>query len=228
MVEAERLGALINGHPEKVPAALPKLLELLTSGNDPTTLATVIAALGRAWDEKAGLAVLPYASHAYDRVRLAVARAAPRGVASLGAKEAVADVLIRLSRDPGCEIRGWATFGLGSILDLDSPAVRRALVDRLADEDIDTSCEALVGLAERHDERAFQVTVELLTSESVPRLAVAAARALADHRLLPALEALRGWWDVDVELLGNAIAACSLRTRSVEPAAESVPECPIV
>ncbi|MGH9126965.1 MAG: HEAT repeat domain-containing protein [Acidimicrobiales bacterium] len=135
---------------------------------------------------------------------------------------------IQLSRDPGREIRDWATFGLGSILDLDSPAVRQALVDRLADEDIDTSCEALVGLAERHDERAFQITVELLTSKSVPRLAVAAARALADHRLLRALEALRGWWDVDVELLDHAIGACSLITRSVEPAAESVPECPII
>jgi HEAT repeat protein len=117
-------------------------------------------------------------------------------------------VLIELSKDPVDEVRDWATFGLGSILGIDSTQIRDALADRLDDTHFDTSCEALVGLATRKDPRAFERTLELLQSEAVPRLAVDAAQALGDPRLLPALRDLKGWWDVDTDLLDKAIARC--------------------
>jgi hypothetical protein len=42
----------------------------------------------------------------------------------------------------------------------------------------------------------------------VGKLAVEAATYLADAQLLPPLLALERWWDVDPELLADAIAAC--------------------
>lgn len=208
MNEAKRLGAAVNGHPENLPAVMPRLLELLEAAPTPRCRAEVVRALGHAWTEEACLAVLPYADDEDDEVRLEVARTAPGGLDSEAAEERVAKTLIQLSRDDVDDIRDWATFGLGSILEIDTPAVRQALADRLDDEKFDTACEALVGLAERGDERAFDRTMELLQAESVPRLAVDAARALADQRLLGALRSLELWWDVDPPLLQMAIEAC--------------------
>jgi len=208
VAEAESLGALVNGQPENVATALPRLLELLHQANDPGVLVAVIRALGHAWDERACVATLTHATHPDPDVRLEVARAAPGGLDSDNAQAVVAGALIRLSEDEVAEIRDWATFGLGSILDLDTPEIRSALGARLDDTDFDTRCEALVGLAERRDGRAFRRTVELLRSDAVPRLAVDAARALADPRLLEALRDLESWWDVDADLLRLAIDEC--------------------
>ncbi len=61
------------------------------------------------------------------------------------------DVLAVLSRDPDTDVRGWATFGLGSMIDRDTAQVRAALIARLDDPDADTRGEALVGLAARGD-----------------------------------------------------------------------------
>ncbi len=201
IAEAGRLGEQVNGHPENLPLALPRLLAMLDESDEPEALASVIAALGHAWDERASLAVLRFASHPDEGIRLTVAQAAPGGVTNEEAEVPVADALIDLSSDPVDEIRDWATFGLGSMLNIDSPKVREALASRLEDGHFDTRCEAIVGLAERKDERALEPTLLLLDSESVPRLAVDAARALGDPRLVPALRRLESWWDVDADLV---------------------------
>ncbi|MGI9119845.1 MAG: hypothetical protein ACR2G7_06975 [Acidimicrobiales bacterium] len=207
IAEANRLGAEASVQPENVPAVLFRLLEMLHAQSAPTVLDAVINALGCAWDEHASLAVLPFADHHDDHVRLAVARVAPSGVESDAAQEAIAAALIPLSGDAVEDVRDWATFGLGSILDIDSQAVRTALAARLDDAHFDTSCEALVGLAKRKDARAFERTLALLQEGSVPRLAVASARALGDSRLVPYLQELQRWWDVDPSLLAAAIEA---------------------
>lgn len=64
------------------------------------------------------------------------------------------DCLIAWSRDEDAAVRDWATFTLGTQLDVDSRDVRQALRDRLDDANFDTRCEAFVGLARRLDERA--------------------------------------------------------------------------
>ena len=210
-VRAEQLGMFVNGHPERVGAVLPELQAMLMRNDEPTVLVTIVESLGLAYAEEASLSVLPLADHADPLVRLEVARAAPGGVESDLGVELAADTLIRLMDDSGDDVRDWATFGLGSVLSLDTPEVRSALVRRLDDPHFDTRCEAIVGLAARGDPRALAPTQEALRAGSVARLAVAAAKELGDPVLLPELEAIAAWWDVDAELLADALAACQPR-----------------
>jgi HEAT repeat protein len=116
--------------------------------------------------------------------------------------------LIPLTRDTSSEVRSWATFGIGTMIDLDLPEIRQALTDRLDDTDRETRSEAVVGLANRGDPRAFEPTVDLLRADVVGRMAIVAAAALADVRLLDDLRGLESWWDVDPEALQDAIDAC--------------------
>ena len=55
-----------------------------------------------------------------------------------------------------------------------------------------------------------------LKSESVYALAVEAAQLIADPQLYADLCVLREWWDVDKELLEDAISACSPAPMIVE------------
>lgn len=116
--------------------------------------------------------------------------------------------LIKLSGDRDSNVRDWATFYLGTIRTEDSTEIREALAARLADSDFDTRSEAIMGLATRHDPRVIPVLLKELTSGTVGTLAVEAAALTHSAELLPALEALRSWWDVATELLVSAIEAC--------------------
>ncbi len=103
--------------------------------------------------------------------------------------------LLDACSDDDPDVRDWAVFGLGVLLDVDSPAVRDALSARLNDEEADTAGEAAVGLARRLDPRVLPVLLRELTSLDVGNLYVEAAAALGDPRLLPLLQQLqvRGW-----------------------------------
>ena len=117
------------------------------------------------------------------------------------------DCLISLCDDVDAHVRDWATCALGSQCELDTPAIRDALSQRLKDPDDDARGEALVGLAQRNDERVIAALKKELSSESVGKLAIEAAEAIASKELHSYLIALREWWDVDPELLERAIAA---------------------
>ena len=114
--------------------------------------------------------------------------------------------------DPDPGVRDWATFGLGSLLDVDTAEVREALLARVDDVGGDTAGEALVGLARRKDPRALDPINRWLASTDAGNLIVEAAAELADPRSLPALYALRdgGWQREDVRgsVLEVAIEAC--------------------
>jgi hypothetical protein len=207
---ADRLRALVDGQPENCAEIVPQLTAMLSPTEEPDVLIAVAAALGAAWNDAASVALLPFVAHPDDRVRLAVTRSLAGGLESPGVKALIGEALIVLTNDPSSDVRDWATFGLGSILDLDTPAVREALRARLWDSDIDTQQEALVGLAERRDPLVLVLLADKLRAERVDRLTVDAARAFADPSLLLPLLALSHRWDLDTELLERAIQACRL------------------
>jgi HEAT repeat protein len=205
---AEALGDKVNGHPECIPEVLPELLAMLDQSQPVEVLLAVIEALGHAWTESACLAVVPFAGHPDVSVRLAAVRSMPGGIETIAGSTAVAATLIERFHDDDSEVRDWATFGLGSMLDIDSVEIRVALRGNLEDPDYDVQCEALVGLARRGDLSAVEPTIRMLAGESVGRLVVEAAGLLADPKLLPALKELGTWWDIDSDLLGAAVSAC--------------------
>jgi hypothetical protein len=109
-------------------------------------------------------------------------------------------------------IRCWATFGLGSLLDVDGERVGRALGRRLDDPEGDAAGEALIGLARRRDRSIRAKVRALLETENVGTLIVEAAGQLADSSLVPSLEPLKGsgWAKDDPPgwLLDEALTAC--------------------
>lgn len=118
------------------------------------------------------------------------------------------DLLLRLSSDRDADVRDWATFGIGTLSDLDTSEIRGALAARLDDPHDDTRGEALIGLARRKDLRVVPALMKELSSDCVGTLAVEAAEEIGVPELRPALVRLRGWWDVDPALLERAIVAC--------------------
>lgn len=115
--------------------------------------------------------------------------------------------LIRLSADPDDDVRDWATFALGSQIDLDTPRLRDALAARLDDPDDDTRAEAMVGLARRKDRRVIPALQKELAKDCIGSLVFEAAELIEAPELLPKLIALRSWLTMDDDLEG-AIAAC--------------------
>jgi HEAT repeat protein len=126
-------------------------------------------------------------------------------------------VLIELTRDPEAHVRDWAAFALGSQVDVNTSELREALVERLSDEDDDTRGEALIGLARRGDRRVLPALREELASDSVGMLTVEAAALMSEPSLHTLLVALQAWWDVDEDLLGEAVRACSPNSGSPAP-----------
>ena len=74
--------------------------------------------------------------------------------------------LIEWSRDKNNNVREWATFCLGSQLNVDGEDVRQALKYRLDDADFDTRCEAMVGLARRRDEAGIRPLMDWLAGDA--------------------------------------------------------------
>ncbi|WP_431260761.1 HEAT repeat domain-containing protein [Roseateles chitinivorans] len=121
--------------------------------------------------------------------------------------------LIRLASDPSDEVRDWATFGLGTLRDDDTPEIREALRRNLRDRDEDVRGEALVGLARRGDHDIVEVLITQLTPEC-HLYELDAAEALADPRLIEPLQTLsrsapRSWTAIWQAHLDEALAACS-------------------
>jgi hypothetical protein len=127
-------------------------------------------------------------------------RAAALGVLALVVPDPdpeLVDTVIRLSADDDASVRDYACFSLGQQwAEVDMPAVRAALVARLEDDDNDTRCEALAGLARRQDQRALPFIREALAGPTPSRLEMEAAGSLGDpslHALV--LDHLDGWDD---------------------------------
>jgi hypothetical protein len=128
----------------------------------------------------------------------------------------VVEALSKLSGDTDRDVRDWATFTLGSQFESDSPILRQALHDRLADEVPDVRGEALVGLARRRDPRIAAEVLRELEGKFHGDRAIESAGIPGDSMFLPALKALeqRLTDGTDAHFHGSlqaAIAACERR-----------------
>jgi hypothetical protein len=169
--------------------------------------AAMVSALGILAITEAQETVLAERASPDPRVREAVARALPFVVGNPPAREAVA-ALVGLSADDDPDVRYWATSGLGSLLEVDGPAIRHALVVRLDDTDAHTRAEAILGLAWRRDGRAVALLLAELERGAGGDAVLRGAAYLGDARLLSSLRALEGTRDVDSDLLLRAIDRC--------------------
>lgn len=165
------------------------LLELLAHEREPPLLESLGFAFAHL-DEPRGVAPLSaLANHPAERVRFAVVHA------MLGhADDIAARTLLQLSTDTDDDVRDWATFGIGTLLRLDTPTIRHALLARLDDAHHDTREEAMYGLAVRLDPRAVPVLLDFLEEYEGPMLD-SALLILADHLDDPRLsEAVAKRW----------------------------------
>ncbi|MDR3636956.1 MAG: HEAT repeat domain-containing protein [Isosphaeraceae bacterium] len=208
-----RLGADILGQLGVPERTFPKkclriLLEMLEAERESQVLPAILIASSHLKDSLAIGPVVRFRRHADSEVRYGVVFA----LMGHDIPQAL-QALIELTRDPEAHVRDWATFSLGTQVETDTPELRQALAERLGDDDDDTRCEALVGLARRGDERVLPALHKELSSELVGTLAVEAAALIGRPELHPVLVALESWWDVDKELLDEAIRACSPRPK---------------
>ena len=208
-VGADVLGQL--GTPRSFPdECLQTLLGMLETEHDHRVQRAILVALSHLNRPEAVIPAARLVRHEDAKVRHAVV------LALMGQEDGLAiETLIELTKDRETHVRDWATFALGVQVEVDTPELRDALVERLADEDANTRAEAMVGLAERGDRRMLPALREELTSGSVGTLVVEAAALIRETQLHPLLVALQGWWDVDETLLEEAITACSPQSEAM-------------
>jgi hypothetical protein len=215
---ARELGEAVNGQPDKVRDALPRLAEILAAETDAEVITEVVVALGFASDHRGVQLILDHVrvDHPNAGVRLAVARSLPSGIErDAPCREAVIEALITLTGDENSDVRDWACFGLGQV-DAASPAARDALAARLTDPDDGTRCEALLALAKAGDSRAVEVLQERLDCGPDDRLderEVQAAAELADPTLHPFLAQLSQDWEGDDDEFTPMLALATSRCR---------------
>lgn len=204
------LGRMTWNRPEERDEALAVLEDRAFSESHVQVLQAALIALGQLGDPRGLDAVIVRAEHPSPDVRLAVASSLPSLVGDPPRPKAL-EVLRALMNDPVVAVRDWATFGLGSQLDIDDDPTRAALIERLTDRDPVTNGEALVGLARRHDRRALDAVLEHLRHFLIGSYVVDAAHELADPRALPLLLELRDQdevFGINPGRLDRAIESC--------------------
>lgn len=72
------------------------------------------------------------------------------------------ETLIKLTYDRDSKTRDWATFGIGTQIEIDNQEIRKALWKRVEDRDFNTRDEAIAGLAKRKDEKIKKILIEEL------------------------------------------------------------------
>lgn len=178
------------------------LARLLDTEDELHVIYSTLIAFGHLQQPECVPAVLRFAGHPDPDIRYGVTFA----LAGRDDPNAIA-ALIALTTDVSVKVRDWATFDLGSQTEWDSPELRAALCERLGDSDNITRGEALKGLALRRAEGVVEAVEAELRGPDPHSNAIEAADELADPRLVPALEALRGG-EYGGEWLESVIEAC--------------------
>ncbi|MCB9639586.1 MAG: HEAT repeat domain-containing protein [Myxococcales bacterium] len=198
------------------------LLIGLLKQKDPALLRATAIALGHRGQSSAIPALLQHKTHKDALVRFGVV------FGLLGQEdERAIKALIELSSDDDAETRNWATFGLGSQIDINTPAIQAALLARAQDKNHEIRGEAIVGLARRKHPQAKTLIRKELSGRSISALALEAAEELGEVALFPDLEKIRQASNKHkdpyfLDRLDAAIEACRPQTPKAE--ADPTPE----
>ena len=110
-----------------------QLLAMLSTELHESVLNSIAVALGHRHAPKSIEPLARLKSHPHEDVRFGVA------YSLAGFQDSIAiNTLIELTRDAVPIVRDWATFGLGTLNELDNPALRQALWERTDDPDDNT------------------------------------------------------------------------------------------
>ncbi|MCZ6838463.1 MAG: HEAT repeat domain-containing protein [Alphaproteobacteria bacterium] len=172
--------------------ALDQLHLMLKTETNPTVLHAILYGIGGAqdWDNMREIKrIVSLLDHESEKVRLGVIEV----LLHRSDRTSIA-TLIHLSRDKSAHIRDWATFGLGFESSGDTPRIRKALVERLTDEDFDTRRGAISGLAERKEPRVRSALIDALNqidataSSYEASLVFYAVEDFGDKSLIPLID----------------------------------------
>jgi HEAT repeat protein len=106
-----------------------------------------------------------------------------------GVKDSKAiDTLIEFSEHKDSEIRDWATFSLGSLLEIDTEIIRVALWNRVQDDDATTRHEAMSGLALRKADGIKETIITELKSGNFGTPLFDGIKFLKDKDFIPYLK----------------------------------------
>ncbi|MBL4706681.1 MAG: hypothetical protein JKY54_19280 [Flavobacteriales bacterium] len=97
------------------------------------------------------------------------------------------NLLIEFTEHQTSSIRNWATFGIGTLIELDNREIRDALWKRVDDADFETKSEAIVGLANRKDMKVKEIIISELKNGNYGTLLFGAILTLDDKDFLPLL-----------------------------------------
>ena len=103
--------------------------------------------------------------------------------------------------------RDWAAHFLAHCDD-DSSAIRAGLLKAAKDPHFGTQFGGMLGLAMRKVEGVETLILQALEGEGVGDVLFDAARFVGSAALLPALEEIQLWWDLDDWCLKQAIESC--------------------
>lgn len=189
------------------------ILIKLLHDTEPYVIYCAAVGLGHRWDTRAIAHLIELTEHENSQVRYGVAF----GLCGHDDKRAISS-LIQLSRDSDDDTRSWAMFGLGTQTDMDSPAIRNALIDGLEDPDLEIRGESLVGLAKRKDPRVLNALLKEWELDEISILSLEAAEELADPKLAPYLNELQLTQNLVedesfAKQLMRAISACQPSTK---------------
>ncbi len=137
-------------------------------------VASAAYALGHRHTTSAIKPLLMLKNHPNPRVRHGVVF----GLLGLDDNEAI-NALIELSKDTDDDVRNWATFGLGSQIDVDTDEIRNALNERLNDLVAEIRGEAFVGLAARGCHSIKDKLIQEIIDDNYGCLVLEAAEILA-------------------------------------------------
>ena len=191
-----------------------RLVAMLSGEQDPEVLNAIGFGLSHRQDARGVEPLSKLKCHPHEDVRHAVVMGLD------GQTEPLAiQTLIDLTRDEVTKVRDSATFTLGQCCDIDTPAIREALWQRTDDPDDTTRSDALLGLAQRHDERIIPKLIAELRREAFCIFLIGAAGNLGSPLLLEVLYELKGFTidEPDHRYIDKDIANCTRTAVDLAP-----------